>query len=228
MQRRESHEANGVVGAVTDAIASRSIGEWFDALAAEVPTPGGGAFAAIAGAGGAALVAMTARLTVHKAGFEAVTERMQQIIDEADEARVTLTDLADRDGVAFDRAMAAYKLPKDSDDKRTARLLELQAALEGAAEVPLTVARRAVYVMGLAEEVTENGNPNAASDGLSGAAALHAATVAALANVQINAFAFTDQVRRGELMDDVRRLRDRADALLADVDEAFRARVTAE
>jgi formiminotetrahydrofolate cyclodeaminase len=89
------------------------------------------------------------------------------------------------------------------------------------------VARRAVYLMGLAEEVIQQGNPNAASDGFSGAAVLHAAALAALANVQINAFAFVDEARRAELMDDCRRLRDRADQVLADVDEAFAVHVGA-
>jgi glutamate formiminotransferase/formiminotetrahydrofolate cyclodeaminase len=134
--------------------------------------------------------------------------------------------MADRDAAAFDRVMAAYRLPKGTEEERAARLAALQEALEGAAEVPLMVARRAVYVMGLAGEVTVTGNPNAASDGLSGAAGLYAASLSALANVRINAFAFTDAARREELLDDCRRLRDRADALLAEADEAFQARTS--
>jgi formiminotetrahydrofolate cyclodeaminase len=60
---------------------------------------------------------------------------------------------------------------------------------------------------------------------MSGAAALYAATLAALANVKINAFAFVDQTKRGELMDDCGRLADRAEGVLRDVSEAFEARV---
>ena len=86
------------------------------------------------------------------------------------------------------------------------------------------VARRAVYVMGLAGEATAIGNPNAASDGLSGAAALFGGALAALANVRINAFAFTDA---GAARGAARRLPpacvERADALLADAEEAFAA-----
>jgi formiminotetrahydrofolate cyclodeaminase len=88
------------------------------------------------------------------------------------------------------------------------------------------VARRAVYVMGLAEEATTVGNPNAASDGLSGAAALYAATLAALANVRINAFAFVDPARKDELLEDCARLRERANAVLADVEAAFTTQVS--
>jgi len=121
--------------------------------------------------------------------------------------------------------MSAYKMPRGSDDEQASRLHALQAALEGAAEVPLMVARRAVYLLGLAEEATASGNPNAASDGLSGAAALQAAAVAALAHVRINVFAFVDQTRRQELVDDCDRLSERAAALLADCRAAFDNRV---
>lgn len=201
------------------------ITEWLEVLASDAATPGGGAYAALSAAAGAALISMTARLTVRKKDFADVAERMERLIAEADEARGVLLELADRDADAFDRVMAAYRMPRESEDERAVRLRELQAALGGAAEVPLDVARRSVYLMGLAEEATTNGNPNAASDGMCAAAALHAATIAALANVQINAFAFVDETHRGELIDDVQRLRGRADGLLADVEEAFRQRL---
>lgn len=203
----------------------RRLVEWLGALASEAPTPGGGAVAAISAAVGAALVAMVGRLTVRKAGFEEVAPRMEEIISEADRERFGLLAMADRDAEAFDDVMAAYRMARDTDDEKAARLHALQAALERAAEIPLTVARRAVYLMGLAEETITNGNPNAASDGFSAAATLHAATLSALANVQINAFAFVDAARRAELIDDCRRLRDRADQVLADADESFMVRI---
>jgi formiminotetrahydrofolate cyclodeaminase len=206
-------------------MAEQRISDWLEVLASDAATPGGGAYAALTAAAGAALISMTARLTARKEGFVEVAERMDAIIAEADEARGVLLGLADRDAHAFDRVMAAYRLPRATDDERSSRLRELQAALEGAAEVPLDVARRSVYLMGLAEEVTAGGNPNAASDGMCAAAALHAGMMAALANVQINAFAFVDEARRGELIDDVDRLRGRADGLLGQVEEAFRRRL---
>jgi formiminotetrahydrofolate cyclodeaminase len=208
------------------ATAEQRLVEWLGSLASETPTPGGGAVAAVSGAAGAALIAMVGRLTARKAGFESVASRMDEIIEEADRERSDLLALADRDAAAFDEVMTAYRMPHDTDQDRAARLHALQAALEHAAEVPLMVARRAVYLMGLAEEAIANGNPNTASDGFSAAAVLHASALSALANVQINAFAFVDDTRRAELMDDCRRLRDRADQVLSDADEAFTARTT--
>lgn len=207
-------------------IGERRIDRWLEALASEQATPGGGAFAALSAAAGAGLVAMVGRLTTGREKYAEAEQRMREIVDECDRERVGLLAMADRDAEAFDAVMAAYRMPKDTDEEKQARLLALQAGLEGAAEVPLMVARRAVYVMGLAVEATTFGNPNAASDGLSGAAALYAATLAALANVRINAFAFVDQTRKVELLDDCARLRERANAVLADVEEAFTGRVS--
>jgi formiminotetrahydrofolate cyclodeaminase len=168
---------------------------------------------------------MTARLTIGKDRYAEAEARMREVAEEADEARRDLLELGDRDAVAFDGVMAAYRMAKDTEEEKARRLHAMQSALERAAEVPLMVARRAVYLMGLAEDAVTIGNPNAASDAMSGAAALYAATLAALANVKINAFAFVDQTKRGELMDDCARLTDRAEGVLHDVAEAFEARI---
>jgi formiminotetrahydrofolate cyclodeaminase len=85
----------------------------------------------------------------------------------------------------------------------------------------LEVARRSVYLMGLAEETLTSGNPNAASDALSAATSLHAAALSALANVDINAITFIDKTRQQELSDSANSLRNRAQSLLRDVSEAF-------
>ena len=201
------------------------IDAWLEALASNAPTPGGGAFAAFAAAAGASLIAMTARLTIGTERYAEAESRMQEVVAEANEARGDLLELGDRDAVAFDGVMAAYRMARDTEDEKTQRLHALQTALEHAAEVPLMVARRAVYLMGLAEDAVTLGNPNAASDAMSGAAALYAATLAALANVKINAFAFVDQTKRAELMDDCARLAERAEGVLHDVTEAFEARI---
>ena len=66
-------------------------GDFLDALAAGTATPGGGSAAAYAGAAGAALVAMVARLTVGKKKYAEVEGRMQAIITQAETLRNQLT-----------------------------------------------------------------------------------------------------------------------------------------
>ena len=48
-----------------------------DVLASDSPTPGGGAVGAIEGAAAAALIGMVGRLTIGKAGFEDIEQRMK-------------------------------------------------------------------------------------------------------------------------------------------------------
>jgi formiminotetrahydrofolate cyclodeaminase len=201
--------------------AGTRLGAYLEDLASDVPTPGGGAWAAVSAAAGASLVAMVARLTIKKKGFEGVVERMRAIADECDDERHMLLGLADRDAEAYRDVMAAYKLPKNTPEEQHTWSFTLQKALERAADIPLEVARRSVYLMALAEETLSSGNPNAASDALSAATSLHAAALSALANVDINAITFLDKTRQQELTDSANSLRHRAQSILRDVSEAF-------
>lgn len=200
---------------------------FLDGMASNDPTPGGGAAAAVAGASGASLIAMVGRLTLGKPGFEDLEERMRALVDRADEARESFLVLGDRDAQAFEAVMAAFRLPKATDVERVSRVEEIQVALEHAAGVPLEIARRAVDLMELAEDATAMGNPNAASDGMSAAAMLFAAVVAARANVEINATSLKDESRRHALLDELAGIRERADELLEQCREAFGLRLTA-
>jgi formiminotetrahydrofolate cyclodeaminase len=206
-------------------VAGAQVDEWLDALATESNEPGAGAFSALAAASGAALVAMVARRTGKRKAFADVHDRMQEIASEADAARTTLLAIADREAEAFTAIMDAYRMPRGTEADAVARLHVLQEALEAAVDVQLDLARRSVYLMGLAEEATAAGDPNAAADGMGSAAALHAAAIAALANVEINAFAIPVEERRAELMETCASLQARADLLLDGVRTVFRGRI---
>jgi formiminotetrahydrofolate cyclodeaminase len=69
------------------------------------------------------------------------------------------------------------------------------------------------------------GNPQAASDGLSGAAHLYCAALCAIANVEINAASLKDAARRTALLDEVAALRDRADQSIREAKTAFQLRL---
>jgi formiminotetrahydrofolate cyclodeaminase len=212
---------------VTDErLADLRVGRFLDVLGSDAPTPGGGAAGAIAGATGAALIAMVGRLTVGKPGFEDVDDRMRALIQEADTARLTFLDLADRDAHAFDAVMAAFKLPKETDADKALRSSAIQDGYAHAASVPLEIARASVDLMELAEDATAFGNPQAASDGLSGAAHLYCAALCAIANVEINAASLKDQARRSALLDEVATLRGRADQSVRESQTAFQLRLS--
>jgi methenyltetrahydrofolate cyclohydrolase len=205
---------------VNDGIGNRRIAEFLETLGSDSPTPGGGAAAAVTGASGAALIAMVANLTIDKAGYEEAWDRMREILPVVGAGRDELLELADRDAAAFDEVMAAFRMPKETDDERAARREAIQLAFEGAASVPLRVAERAAQMIDLGREAVTLGNDNAASDGLSAAYLLYAAVECAAANVLINAASLKDEDRKRELLSAVGRVRETA---RRDVDAAARA-----
>jgi len=206
-------------------MAEKTVAEFLEALASSSPTPGGGSVAALSAANGAAMIAMVGRLTVGKAGFEDVEDRMDGLILAADAARVEFLELADTDAHAFDGVMAAFKLPKETDEEKATRSAAIQAGYAEAAAVPQEVARKAIHLMELAEDATAMGNPQAASDGLSAAASLYCAALCAIANVEINASAFKDESQRVGMLDELAGLKGRADQLLRETQTAFQLRL---
>jgi methenyltetrahydrofolate cyclohydrolase len=206
--------------------ASRTVEGFLEALASDAPTPGGGAVAGIAGATGAALIAMVARLTLGRAGFEDLQERMEGLIVAAEAAQRDLLELADRDAHAFDSVMAAFKMPKETDDQKASRSAAIQAGYLAAAAVPQEVARRCVALMELAQDATAMGNPQAASDGMSAAASLYAGALCAMANVEINASSLKDVSARRAMLQETATLKSRADELLRESQTAFQLRLS--
>jgi methenyltetrahydrofolate cyclohydrolase len=203
-----------------------TIAEFLDTLASSSPTPGGGAVAAISAAHGAAMIAMVGRLTVGKAGFEDAWDRMNGLIMAADAARAEFLELAEADAHAFDGVMAAFKMPKETEEQVADRSAAIQAGYAEAAAVPQDVARKAVHLMELAEDATAMGNPQAASDGLSAAASLYGAALCAIANVEINASGFKDERQRVAMLDELVGLKGRADELLKETQTAFQLRLS--
>lgn len=202
-----------------------TVASFLGSMGSSDATPGGGAAAAVAGATGAALIAMVGRLTKGKARFQDLEERMGALVARADEARTEFLALGDRDAESFEAVMAAFRMPKETDVEKASRADAIQRGLEHAAGVPLEIARRAVDMMELAEDATAMGNPNAASDGLSAAGMLYAAVTCAKANVEINATSLKDVVRREALLEEVTGIRQRADELLEQCREAFGLRL---
>ncbi len=187
--------------------------DFLDALADENPTPGGGSAAAHAGAMGAGLVAMVARLSIGKKKYADVEDEMQAVLAEAEDLRAKLTAAVDEDAASFDAIMQAFKLPKETDEEKSARSQAIQDATLYATQVPLQTATNAVRVMELALKVASLGNTNAITDGASGAAMARAALTSAGYNVRINVTSLKDEVKAAELVEALKALEAKADEI---------------
>jgi len=167
--------------------------QFLDELASAAPAPGGGSAAAMAGATGAALVAMVARLTIGRKNYQDVNAEFENMLPRADARRAELIQLIQLDADAYRRVMAAYQLPKADDAEKTARAAAIQDALQEAANVPLRVARACAQVLEMSAVAAAQGNKNAASDAGAGAVMAEAGLQMALLNVEINLGLIQDQ-----------------------------------
>jgi formiminotetrahydrofolate cyclodeaminase len=168
------------------AIKDGSVQALLDELAGSSATPGGGSAAALAGAMGAALLSMVCNLTIGKKQFVAVEDEMRGVLEEAEALRRQLTNLADADTRAFDRVMAAYRRPKETEEEQASRQAAIQRALQGATQVPLETAAACAAIVKLTAQVIAKVNPNALSDAGTAALLAEAGLRGAQLNVGIN------------------------------------------
>jgi formiminotetrahydrofolate cyclodeaminase len=177
----------------------QSLGDWLDSLASGAPAPGGGAVAAMHAAMAAGLVSMVCELTVGRPKYAEHEATMRAALAEAGERRREAVELADADAKAFTGVTEAYRLPKGTDEEKTARRAAIQAALVGAAAVPARTAALAGEILELAMRIRAGANVNVLSDVAVAAVSARAAMQAAAVNVEVNRAAMTDVVARARL-----------------------------
>lgn len=189
------------------AIADQTIEAFCSQVAAGTPAPGGGAVAAVAGAMGAALVAMAAGLTVGREKYAAVHDEMLSLQETGQRELGELLQCADADQESFEQVMAAFSLPKGTGDEKAARQKAVQAGYRAATLSPLNTMEHSVVVMRAALAAASRGNTNVVSDAYVGYLTASAAFEGGLWNVAINLGSLKDEAFKQEVLVQVERLR---------------------
>lgn len=166
---------------------------FLDTTAGKDPVPGGGSISALCGSIAAALTEMVAGLTIGKKKYAEVEEQMKQLVERVQEIRQQLILDVDRDSEAYNVVFAAFQMPKETDEQKTARSAQIQEATKIAANVPMEVARRVYSLLSDIEEVVSNGNQNAVTDGCVAMMSARNAIIGALFNVRINLTSIKDE-----------------------------------
>jgi len=187
-----------------DRLIERTLRAFSDDLASDAPVPGGGSAAAYAGAMGAALAAMVARITAKKDGSPEVAG----FIAEVDRLRLELLRLVDADSAAYARVAEAMRLPRKTEEEKRARSERLQLALVTASEVPLEVAKTARRLLEACERSVTSASPMTASDIGVGALLAEAALRGAALNVMINLASVKDPAQVKALSEELDRTLD--------------------
>ena len=182
-------------------LVDRTLRAFSDDLASDAPVPGGGSASALAGAMGAALAAMVARIAAKKSNDEA----LRDYIAEMDNLRADFLRLVDDDSAAYARVAEAMKLPRSTDAEKAARTERVQSALMGASRVPLELAKTSRRLLDACERGLAKAPPAAVSDIGVGAILSEAALEGAAMNVMINLSSLKDHAQVKALSEDLDR-----------------------
>src|SRR2546428_6643584 len=163
-----------------------------DRVASAEPIPGGGSVAALAGALGAALGQMAIRITREKKNYQQHAERYADALDRLSRHTAELLGFVDRDSEAYERGMAAYKLPKDSPDRERA----IQDGLMHATEIPCRTGSSAAEALRICEDLRSIIHVNVASDFQVGVQMLQTSVRGAVANMRTNLTGIKDPAAR--------------------------------
>lgn len=179
-----------------DSMKKMTLEEFTSELASNSPAPGGGSVAALSSSIGASLASMVFSLTVGKKLYNEYDDEKKKLIDEglasAQKLKDVFLNLMDEDTTAFNGLMAAFKLPKETDEEKKIRSQKIQEGYKGATEIPLKTARESVKIFDLLEVAAEIGNPNAVSDAGVGAMSALTGLEGAVMNVKINLSSIKD------------------------------------
>ena len=170
-------------------------------VASDKPVPGGGSVSAYSASLAASLVSMVARLTLKKSELQKDWPLAQQALSESEILQRNLLALVDRDSQSFSSLMKAYRLPKASEQEKTARSAEIQSRLREACTVPLETATESGHVLAAAKKLAPCANLNALSDLQTAISLAQAGLTGAAANVAINIPGIKDAQFRKETED---------------------------
>ena len=183
----------------------------------ESPAPGGGTISAYMGALGASLGTMVANLSSHKPGWDDRWKEFSEWADKGQAIARELLHLVDEDTEAFNRIMAAFGMPKKTDEDKAARSAAIQDATLYAAQVPLRTMKESMKVFEICRAMVMEGNPNSVSDAGVGVLAARAAVLGAGMNVKINAGSLKDRSVADALIAEANELIKKANAEEADI-----------
>lgn len=193
------------------------------------PAPGGGSVSALASSLGASLARMVAHLTFGKKKYEALDENVKKEFtsnfEELLKIKEELNALIDRDSEAYNTVMAAYKLPKETEEEKAARSAEIQKCLKFAIQTPFDIVVLSGKAISLLGKILENGNKNAITDIGVGTMLLMTGLEGGILNVKVNLSSITDAEYVEKINKEIYQIREEAekekDRIMKIVNEAL-------
>lgn len=181
-------------------LAAMTLAGFVDELSADSPAPGGGSVAAYAGALAAGLAAMVANLSHPKKGFEDRLEALERIAARGQEIKDRLLAAVDADTAAFDRYLAALRMPKETEAEKAERDAALVEATIATIEIPMLTLEACPEIVELCREAARIGLQASLSDAGTGAEVARASAAGAYQNVCVNLPGLTDRAAAAAIL----------------------------
>lgn len=166
------------------------VSEFINEVDSSSPAPGGGSVAALASSLGVSLSRMVSHLTIGRKKYMELDEKTrneyEKNFNQLEQYNNKLIPLIDKDTEAFNKIMAAFKLPKETDEDKNKRKEAIEKATLEAIEIPYQVAVNTFNALLTLEKMLPYGNKNATSDIGVGALLLYTGLEGAILNVKIN------------------------------------------
>lgn len=189
--------------------------------ASDAPTPGGGSVSALVGTLGVAMTAMVGNLTVGRPKFKEVEPEVKEITGAAYFIINKLEKLVAADIAAFGKFMDVYRLPKNTDEEKANREVQMQKALKTATDTPMEIARTLLEALVITDKLSKIGNTMAISDAGVAAYVCEAALNGVLLSADINIPMVKDQeyvkniiAEKEQLVAKAKELKDKAVAVV--------------
>ena len=161
---------------------SAGVAPFIEQLAAPTPAPAGGSASAAAAAMAAGVVSMVAAISRGRKACLQHESQLSEAIGRLTRLREKLTAAVDADAEAYMAFMKAFKAARESSGGRR----EINAALQRAVDVPLSVAEMAAEVAGIATALKPVTGPSMSGDLNTAIVLAKAACEASRTNVEIN------------------------------------------
>ena len=134
-----------------------------------------------------------ANLSSHKKGWDDKWEEFSKWAEKGQYYKDELMKMVDMDTNAYNKIIAAFGLPKSSDEEKKIRTQAVQDATKFAIEVPFKVMELSYESMSVIKAMVETGNPNSVTDAAVGALCARAAVLGAFMNVRVNTLSYDDK-----------------------------------
>ncbi len=154
-------------------------------IMAEQPLVGGGSTAALAGSIAASLYGLIASISEEGLDANQLAE-LKQMGEHCSNLREELLAAVSDDCNSFEDVMAAFKMPKATDEEKALRSAKIQEGYKKAIAVPMATAQKSASLFKPIHFLMQYGNKNAETDILVAAMCVRTAVLGAVYNVKIN------------------------------------------